>query len=690
MKNEIGFSNVAIDKDKDKYFLEEYYVPPKETMEFIFDVYSKFIKWRSLKNQPYKQFGGRTLTEWLDDSRKKFWGYIPLSEDAETPSFMMPDTRNQIISILAKIANLKMKAHFDGVEGFDAIKGIILKDLVEYWKCGANRKLENFWQFLYNIENGTVVVFTAFKNRLRDVKDVTMYNPDTGETKYTESKLDESDVEDEIINLEDLFFPKIWEPSIQKQGEIIVRSLLKWDDFKTEFKNYSNVGYVVPGSQFPDDSIFADFLSYDVRGGDFVEVVRYFNTHKDQYAIIANGVLLNPLKVKKENKKDLVEEISPLPWNHKRLPFSKTIFEPLDASFFFGVPLAQKVKSPQDAINKMMELLLDRERRSIAAPIITNDPTAEQGLEFKAGRVYQVNTDVNQYKELPVSGASGSFWNTITTLQSTIANTGSGAVGSSVVQSRQPKSATERAQLAQQQNETSGLYYLFYQDLLEQKTWLSIRNMIQFYTAAKTEKIIGKRKFKKVLSLSEIDLLEGGIGNRELRITDTPLKSNELYEESYMRSLLKKERVEIIEVTPKALQLIQFDIKITFEAEQSPENERLIFLDFMTRLTNMFGQSGLLSQKKMLYRTIEKFGESISDFVDDKMISDYEKERFGFTSEEPPVEPEGGQMNAPENQGDRGIESASPVTNMLQGKRGMMSGAKGPTQRMMNQGLIAQ
>jgi len=668
-------------KQQERYFLESIYKPSQEIQEFIFEVYDKYIKWRALRNQVYKQFNNQTLLDFLDDARKKFWGTIPLSYDNDTPRFMMPDTRNEIIKILAKIANLKMKPHFDGVEGFDAVKATILKDLVEYWRRGANRKLSNFWQFLYNVENGTVVVCVAYKNRLRKVKDVTMYDPYTGETKYKEDELDESDVEEEIINLEDLYIPKIWEPDIQKQEEVIVRTLLKWSDFKNAFKGYSNIDYVIPGSQFADASIFADFLSYDVRGGDFVEVIRYYNAFRDRYAIIANGVLLNPIKSADDKK----EEIAPLPWNHKKLPFAKTIFEPIDANFFYGMPLAEKVRSPQEALNKMMELLLDRERRSIAAPIITNDPNVEEGLELKPGRIYQVNTDVNQYKELPISGSSPSAWNTITTLQGIIAATGSGGVGYPVLPSRQPRSATEKAILAQQQEEMSGLYYLFYQDLLEQKVWLAVKNMIQFYTSKKVEDVLGSKKFYKILSLSEVDLLEGGIGNRELRITDKPSRPEELYKESYLRSLLKKERVEIIEVTPKALQKLQFDIKISFETEQSPENERLIYLDFITRLMSLFGQTGLLSPKKLLYRIIEKFGESVSDFVDEQLISEYEKERFGFTSKQPQQQLQ--PPNAPEAQGYRGEEGASPLTNYLQRQRGMMYGAEGPGQQMVNQGI---
>src|SRR6185436_10930140 len=225
--------------EKKKILLEEFYKPPQETMEFIYSVYDKFIKWRSLREQPYKQFNNTTLQTYLDDSRKKFWGYLPINYDTDTPQFFFPETRNQIIAILAKIAGMKMKPSFDGVEGFDIIKATVLKDLFEYWRRGSNKKIANFWQFLYNIINGTVVVFTAYNSKERTVKTITEYDPASGETQYKEEKLDDSEIEDLTVNLEDLYIPKIWEPDIQEQDELIHRVLMKWSDFKNAFKGYS-------------------------------------------------------------------------------------------------------------------------------------------------------------------------------------------------------------------------------------------------------------------------------------------------------------------------------------------------------------------------------------------------------------------------------------------------------------------
>jgi hypothetical protein len=500
-----------------------------------------------------------------------------------------------------------------------------------------------------------------------------MYDPKTGATEWKEEELDESDVEDVICYLEEIFIPKIWEPDIQQQDELIWRQMMKFSDFKNAFKGYSNARYVMPGSQFSDSSIFSDFISYDVRGSDFVEVFKYYNVPKDQYAIIANGVLLNGV----EDAEKKCEVPSPLPWNHKKLPFSKSIFEPIEPTFFYGMPLAIKVKSPQEALNRMWELLLERETRSVAAPIITTDPSVELGLEFKSGHIYQVQAPVDQYKELQISGASGSFWQAITALDGIVMKTGSGGLNQAFM-SRQPKTATENAQVAQQQRETTGLYTLFYQDLLEQKVWLTLQNMIQFYTAAKTESVIGDRKFHKILALTEQKLYGGGIGNREIRISDNPASAEELTKESYFRSIFRKEHVEIIEVSPQSLQKLKFDIKINFEVENSPEQERALFLDYVTTITKLFGQTGLISMKKLLYRTIEKFNENVADMVDEKVAMDYEQERFGLQPNVVPPQPE------QDNQDNMGGTPA--VQDIKQQQIGQRFGAGGAGARMVNKG----
>jgi hypothetical protein len=645
--------------EKEKVLLEEYYKPSDEIMEHIFDIYAKYSKWKSSLNRQYKQFNSQTLYSYVDDSRKKFWGYIPLSYDTDTPQFFMPETRNQIIAILAKIASLIVKATFNGVEGLDMVKATTLRHIFDFWLRKPGRKLDNFWQFLYSIINGTVIVFTGYKSNVRTVKSIDTYDAKTGETSYTLKELDDSDTEEVIVNLEDFFFPKVWEPSIQKQNECIWRTIMLFSDFQEEFGGYELSKKVFPGSHFSDQSIFSELLSPDIKASEYVEVIKYFNKAKDQYSIIANGVLINPIKVRG------LEEISPLPYNHKVLPFSKTIFEPLDTNFFYGTPLPQKVKSPQEAVNRLWELLLEREIRSVSSPIITNDPSVEFGIEFKPGRIYQVQGDPNSYKELSVAPTSSSYWNVVNTLNGMIQNTGSGGSGQ-VLQSLQPRSASEKSIEANNRKEVAGLYNLFYEDLLEQKAWLAIRTIVQFYTSSKVKRIIGTREFIKVLSLSESKLNIGGLGNRELRITETPAPKEDLAKESYMRSLLYKEKIEIIEATPEALRQIEFDVKISFDQENSPSTEKVLFLDYIRTLFGLFGNSNIISQKKAFFRMSEKFNENPSDLMEEGLEQEYNND----ISEKPT--PKEGQMPMMQN----GLNSI----------RGEQNGAMGPGQAMVNNG----
>jgi hypothetical protein len=342
-----------------------------------------------------------------------------------------------------------------------------------------------------------------------------------------------------------------------------------------------------------------------------------------------------------------------------------------------------------------------REIKSVDAPIITNDPSIEDGLEFKSGNIYQVQAPVDQFKELGISGTGASTWNWINFLRGSLAKSGQGGVGP-IAQGAQPRAATDIAQEAQEKEVSAGLYYMFYQDLLEQKAWITIKNMIQFYTAAKTEMVLGTRKFKKILSIAEQTLWGGGVGSHEIRITDHPASAKELKKESYLRSIFKKERVDIIETTPDALRKVDFDLKINFEPEQSPAEERVQYLDFITTIMNLFGNvQGLLSPKKIFYRLLEKNNEPIGDFVDPSVESDYENDRFGIKPKTQPPSPQdrvnaalqGGGQGQPPQQGQP--QGGTPQPNQIpalnganQGMRGMAYGAQGPRARMRKGGQI--
>ena len=96
MPEYVSLSEQQQTKTGDKILLEEFYRPSKQVQEAIFDVYEKFIRWRSLREQGYKQFNGQQLTDWLEERTGKVLGLQPLSYDVDVPQFFLPETRNQV------------------------------------------------------------------------------------------------------------------------------------------------------------------------------------------------------------------------------------------------------------------------------------------------------------------------------------------------------------------------------------------------------------------------------------------------------------------------------------------------------------------------------------------------------------------------------------------------------------------
>jgi hypothetical protein len=90
----------------------------------------------------------------------------------------------------------------------------------------------------------------------------------------------------------------------------------------------------------------------------------------------------------------------------------------------------------------------------------------------------------------------------------------------------------------------------------------------------------------------------------------------------------------------------------------------------------LFGNTGLLSPKKSLFRIAEKFNENLSDLVEDEILADYERERFGITK------PQSANMLQP---------SQLPEVNRYnQMMRGRQFGIEGPGERMMNEGVTPE
>ena len=645
---------------------EEMRVISQKEKELVAEIYDKYIKWSSVVNSPFKQFNGLNLRQYLRVSRRLFWGYDPdateiLNENLNKGKFniFLPEIRNNILEILSYFLSLRVKPVINA--GIDLYKNYIehiCSGVYENWRNVTKDRIEKFWDYLYLIENGTLIKYVGYENV--KVKKEYIKPEKDGNFSFKEREVQLNDeVIAKRIPLENIFFPKLYEPDIAKQGECILIERPPKAQFDIKYGNFERSKYVVEGSRIHPESAYADIVPLSTVS-DKVEVVKYFDENEDRYVIIANGVWLNP-----KNEK---EDVFPLPYNHKKIPFEKVVFEPFDANFFYGLNLGFKLRTPQQIYNLYNELLLVREMKEISPPILTSDFEAPT-IKFGPSKVIPVQ-DVNAWKELNISPASPSFFQALSLLKANL------SIRSPVVplSSRQPRSATEKKIESYRTNQFYENYLRMIWDLFYQEINLVLKTAFQYYPASKIikETIFGRREFNRVMKIANANLPSGGVGTLEIRMTPKPSYWEELEAEAAIRGRNERAKVEIIEVTPEFLESLDFVITaIQLEQENPPAMEQALFKEKLAFIVQTFGR--MVSPVKALLRSFEVLKENPSDWLDqntlEKLYSAYEESIEGGAPEL--------LLGAPN------LNTQPQTQNLLQTLRGIESGARGGLQNTL-------
>ena len=135
---------------------------------------------------------------------------------------------------------------------------------------------------------------------------------------------------------------KTWERDIQRQGKLIWRNQMSFKDFLRDFHTFDNAEYVYPGNQIAEDSLYFRLLKGSgVTSYDMVEVLKEYDMIEDEYTIVANGIWLNPVGKGESQKR------SPMPFNHKLMPFGWTIWKAIDEKFAYGMSSPFELKDYQ-------------------------------------------------------------------------------------------------------------------------------------------------------------------------------------------------------------------------------------------------------------------------------------------------------------------------------------------------------
>lgn len=592
---------------------ERGFVSPKE-LEEVGQVYSNFYKWKGYRSGLIRQFRNMAFEEMLIASRQLFWNSLttPSNDLKELGlDFSIPFARKETMDFLGRLTSLNMKSRLTG-DSVDSLGFKILNGLYTHWRFHNNSKVEDFWEVLYGLVNGTVCSYVGFNDTKLQRRYLKEYNSKTGQFRI-ENKEEAywNDVTKEIIPIEDIFLPKIYERNIQKQGRIIWRTQMDEFDFHNMYDNkYQNAQYVVSGNRIAEDSLY-----YRLLGGsgtsayNKVEILNQYDWETDNHIMVAGGQLLNHLG-SNENP-----TISPMPFDHKMGPFTWGIMSPLDEKIAYGLPNPFLNKDPHKILNTGITMFVERELRAIDPPVLSSDIESPEFI-YGQHKVINVN-DINAYKEFRIAEPSNQYLEMLNMMQSNMEAVSQGG-DSKAVPSRQPDAARQVAADQQAKEQAMANTVTMYYDMKRQEVLLVLKTMFQFYTVSPYSQ--SDKNVYRSLKIPEQALSLGGMGDMKIRIVDKKKPDMELFLEALKESSVNGKETEIVEVPRVFLQGLEFIVThIDLEADDSDDIQMANWVtNVLQPMLNVYVPAGVASMEKTFKRHLEKMGEAVADFSADQ------------------------------------------------------------------------
>lgn len=623
-----------------------------EEIEEVGQAYFDLYKWRGYRNGITKHFQNKRFEDYLTLSRELFWNSLATNSDDLNNlglNLSIPFSRKEVMDMLAKLTSLGIKPQIAG-DTLDSLGIRILQGIYKKWRFKANDKVESFWENLYGIVNGTVDSYIGWTSTNMTRRYLKEYDPANNHYRIDEKKEKYwNDATSQIVPLEDLYLPKIYERDIQKQGKLIWRTQMDEDDFHSEFGNFPLHKFVHPGMRIAENSLYYRLLGGPgAASAHKVEVMRRYNWIKDEYQIIAGGIILNKVSAK---------IWSPMPFDHKMAPHAWGIYNPIDNNLPYGLSVSFLGKDPHKILNVSYSMMVERELRAIDPPIISSDIESPEFI-FGSHKIQQVN-DINAYKEFQIGEPSMQYFNMMNALQGNMTSTAQG--GNTVAApSRQPDAARKVAEDAKLKEQASSNLVLMYYNMQRQKIMLLIKTMLQFYSNDKYSR--ADKNVMRTIMASDMPLSMGGIGNMKINITKETRDPMELFKEGIKESIMNGKATEIVDVPIEFIQDLDFIInRIDLEPEDSTKLEMANFTEnVLGPMMKMYIPLGLADPAKVMLRHLEKMGEPMSDYTSENAMAAIIGKSVKTTSQELPD----GQTNVGQTTG-----------NLLQMDTGMNNGA---------------
>lgn len=589
----------------------------------VTDVFYKFRRSADDRNRNFEYFDGLNLIDYVDDSVRRFNTNFDEREYIEDWQARIHDpfTRNKVLAVLGKVNAVLPMASFKGRGDEDVRKGILLTNLYEYAE-----EMEEYEELMLHILLEAIVKGTAIgyegvirkERKLRNIKgtgdDITV----TEETEIT-TRLPGS-----IVPLEEFYPSSVGIRTISKMPYCFRRFVLPYASFLQDWGMFDKSKYVQPKRRHATDEMrpfYLDFISSETNEGD-VELIQYYDKDHDQYVILANGVWLNPIKTK-----DGSEQISPLPFNHKELPFWEIKFD-FFGDFFYGKSLPDRLKSMQDVLNVLTNMLLDQSFLTIFPPLLTNGYDSIEEDYLRPGRRTPIDTQglpISQaFQKLDLGTPSGWHQYILEYTRKIMEESSLDAVSSGNAGVGGRTTAQEIRVAAEGVTSILGLFGRMVNYGMKRKAQLKGANILQFWTDEKTpmiRKILSDGKvqeFNKVFNTFKVEntvLTDGKRGSKIIEFyqdkKDMPTKK-QLEARSLIAEADNGKKMEIAALPGQYIRNFLFDVEMVSnpKKELSKDMEQALQLE-KVRVYKTFWPN-LVDDLELASTTAEKMGDDPS------------------------------------------------------------------------------
>lgn len=591
------------------------FVPSDKEKNVVSETFQRFSNMQRNRDQNHAYLDNRSIIQYIDDNVRRFVTNIDERDDIEDWQARVfdPFTRNKVIAVLGKVSKIIPVPEFTAIGFEDFKRELILTDLFNHAENVDDSEEFMFYILLEAAVKGTAIGYEGYEEKIVSIRDIKEYHDGTDIT-LKEGKKITRRLRSSLVPLEDFYPSSVGIRKIKDMPDCVWRSLVPFDSFKQTFNQYEKAEFVSPIVQIreadeTDIPFFKDYISKDTPE-DMVEVIRYYNQDTDEYIILANGLWLNPLTIKGK------EEVMPLPFNHKQLPFWNAIYEPFGGDFFYGKSLPDKIKGLQDVMNVLHNMMLDQSFLSIFPPILVEGIDEIEDDILRPGRRIEVG-DAGSYKTLDIQTPQGFHQYIIEYTKSILEETSVDAVSQGIAGTGDRTTATEIQTASDAVAGIIGLFVQFVKFGIKDRARLRAQNIFQFYTGPLSEQVLGEggsEEFGKAFNTFKIEdtvLTSGKRGTKIIEMFKTEKEMPTKVEQRTKAAMAEKEtgkRIERVAISPQYIRQFEFDIRLIANPKQ-PQSKAL--------------DKALLIEKARVYL------ELMPEFIDKEELAIQIAEAFG-------------------------------------------------------------